>query len=511
MNKKKFYITTPIYYVNDKPHIGHTCTTLVADIIARYHKLLGEEVFFLTGTDEHGANVEESAKKAGLSPKEFCDRVSKTFQNIWPKLDIQYDYFIRTTDPDHEKIVQEFIAKIYKNGDIYKGKYEGYYCVGCEKFITESEIVEGKCPLHPTRPLQKQSEENYFFRLSKYVPTLIKAIKDPKDKNHYLINPPSKRQEILSKLEAGVNDLSISRVNVAWGIPLPWDKSQTTYVWADALLNYYSAPKIVGQEKYWPADLHLIGKEISWFHCVIWETMLLSAGVKLPKEIFVHSFYLIDGVKMSKSLGNVIAPEDLLAKFGVDGTRYLIASSFPYDNDNNVGWGKFTEKYNADLANGLGNLVARVTTLVQKYCSGKVPKIDRNPDAHPLRVKENIYNWKKAWEDFDKYLAEYRLTEALESVWKFMAEADKYIDQNQPWELATKDKKKFNWVLYGLSDAIHQIAWQIYPFMPQAAQEIGKRLGIKKILAQNPLYKDSWTNIEPGTKIQSGKPLFPRI
>lgn len=508
---KNFYITTPIYYVNDVPHIGHTCTTVAADILARYHKLLGKNVFFLTGTDEHGAKVAEAAKEADLLPQEFCDKVSQSFREIWPKLNIEYDYFIRTTNPDHEKIVQEFIQKIYKKGDIYKGRYEGLYCLGCEKFVTETDLTNGKCPLHPNQPVQKQSEENYFFKLSKYVPLLIKAIEDPKDKYHYQISPRAKREEVLSKLKAGVGDLSISRADVSWGIPIPWDKTQTNYVWCDALLNYYSALKINHKEKFWPANLHLIGKEILWFHAVIWEAMLISAGVQPPKEIFAHSFYMIDGQKMSKSLKNVISPQDLIEKFGVDGTRYLIASSFPYANDSDIGWKKFTEKYNADLANGLGNLVARVFALVEKYCDGQVPPLDKDPDSHPLRADEKIYNWKKAWKDLDENLSRYQLDGALGAIWRFIGEADKYINLTKAWELAKKDKKEFNWVIYGLLDAIHQIAWQIFPFMPDTAREIGKLLGIEKILAKEPLYKNSWTNIKPGTKINTGKPLFPRL
>lgn len=509
--KKKFYITTPIYYVNDIPHIGHTTTTIAADIIARYHRLLGEDVFFLTGTDEHGAKVAEEAKKMGLSPLAFADKVSHTFADIWPKLNISHDYFIRTTNPKHKQVVQEIIQKIYDRGDIYKARYEGLYCVGCEKFITTAELVDDKCPLHPNKELEKQSEENYFFKLKKYAPLLIKAIENENDKNHYKISPEAKKQEILSKLKAGVPDLSISRANVAWGIPIPWDQIQTIYVWFDALLNYYSALEINENKDFWPPNLHLVGKEILWFHAAIWEAMLISAEIPLPKEIFSHSFYTIDGQKMSKSLGNVISPQQMLEKFGVDGTRYLMATSFPYDHDSDVSLSKFTEKYNADLANGLGNLVARTLALAIEHCNGKVPTPDKDLDSHPLRVDEKIYNWKRAWNDIDQSILNYQVNFALEAVWKFISEADRYIDQNKPWELATKDKKQFEWVIYGLLDSIHQIAWQIYPFMPETAREIGRRLNIEKILTENPIYKDSWTNIKPGTSIKSGPPLFPRL
>jgi len=467
--KKKFYVTTPIYYVNDIPHIGHTCTTVVTDIIARYHKLLGEEVFFLTGTDEH-----EAAKEKGLSPQEFCDQVSKNFQEIWPKLNIEYDYFIRTTNPNHEKIVQEIIQKIYENGDIYKAKYEGLYCLGCEKFITEAELVNGRCPLHPNEDVQKQSEENYFFKLSKYVPQLIKAVENPKDKFHYQISPQSKKEEVLSKLRAGVPDLSISRANVPWGIPLPWDKSQTIYVWVDALINYYSALKINKKEDFLPANLHFLAKDILWFHAVIWEAILISAKISLPKEVFVHSFYMIDGQKMSKSLRNVISPQELLEKFGVDGTRYLIAASFPYDNDSDVGWGKFTKKYNADLANGLGNLVSRVATLAS-----------RTESTYKI---SNIKITDKKFKKYQRFLEKYQSNDALAFIWEKISQADKYIDSHHPWNLKGNELEK---VLQPLVEEIQEIAFLLKPFIPETAEKIEKQFA--------------------GPKIKSAKPLFPRL
>jgi len=467
---KKFYITTPIYYVNDKPHIGHTCTTVAVDIVARYQKLLGKKVFFLTGTDEHGAKVAEAAEKANLSPKRFCDKISLIFKNIWPRLNIQYDYFVRTTNPKHEKIVQEVIEKIYKKGDIYKAKYEGLYCVGCEKFITESELADGKCPLHPNKKIQKQSEENYFFKLSKYVPQLIKSIENKNDKNHYQISPPEKRKEILSKLKTGINDLSISRANVPWGITIPWDKTQTIYVWIDALLNYYSALKITDKEKLWPADTHFVAKDIFWFHTVIWEAMLLSAGLPLPREVFVHSFYTIDGQKMSKSLGNVITPEALLKKFGVDGTRYLIASSFPYTNDRDVGWQKFTEKYNTDLANGLGNLVSRVAKLCQ------------NSDFSFKSTKVSLCK------RYQKYMEKYQFELALDRVWQFISQADRKINQEKIWE--QKDEK-LRQSLQSLANQVRRIAYHLRPFLPETTEKIEKQF--------------------QGPKIKAEKPLFPRI
>jgi len=482
---KKFFVTTPIYYVNDVPHIGHTCTTVAADIIARYHKLLGEDVFFLTGTDEHGAKVAEEAKKANLSPQEFCDKVSKTFEDIWPKLNIKYDYFIRTTNPQHEKVVQELIQAIYDNGDIYKAKYEGLYCVGCERFYTEADLENGKCPLHPNKEIQRQSEDNYFFKLSKYVPLLIKAIEDPNDPNHYLISPSAKKEEVLSKLKAGVGDLSISRANVPWGIPIPWDNSQTIYVWFDALINYYSALKINKAEGFWPANLHLIGKEILWFHAVIWEAMLIAAGISVPKEVFAHSFYMIDRQKMSKSLGNVISPQDLINKFGVDGTRYLIASSFPRDGDSDVGLTRFTEKYNADLANGLGNLVARVAKLCENN-NLQFPPID-------LSIFRSIET-NKILRSIDSFLREYKLNEALTVIWVAIKGLDAYLDRERPWELTSSEaKKRLGIIVHGSESVVSllEIASAVEPFMPKIAEKIEKQF--------------------TGPKIKSEPPLFPRI
>ena len=469
--RQKFYITTPIYYVNDVPHIGHACTTVVADILARYHKLLGDEVFFLTGTDEHGAKVAQEAAKANLSPQQFCDKVSKTFEEIWPKLGVKTDFFIRTTHPEHKKIVQEIISKIYEKGDIYKARYDGYYCVGCEKFITETDLVDDCCPLHPQEKAQKQSEENYFFKLKKYAPQLIEAIESSSDKNHYLISPPGKKEEILSRLKAGVEDISISRANVPWGIPIPWDPSQTIYVWFDALLNYYSALKITGKEKFWPADLHLVGKEILWFHAVIWEAMLLSSGISLPKEIFAHSFYMIDGQKMSKSLGNVIAPEELIEKFGADGTRYLIASSFPHENDSDVGWDKFIAKYNADLANGLGNLVARVAKLCERSGFSFEGKHNLNIDKYVARLIDSC-----------------RFADALAHIWEHAKKVDKIIDQAKPWEQkGTILKKSLQSLIYEIQD----IAYNLQPFLPESSKKIQKQF--------------------TGPKIKSAPSLFPRL
>jgi len=466
MRKRSYYITTPIYYVNDIPHIGHTCTTLAADILTRYQKGQGKMVFFLTGTDEHGTKVSEAAKKAEQEPQEFCDQVSQRFAESWQRLNINYDYFIRTTNPKHIKLAQDFLQKLYKKNDIYKGRYEGLYCVGCEKFITKKELVDGKCPLHNREP-EKQSEENYFFKLSAYVPKVKELI----EKDIFKVSPENKKKEILNKIKTGVEDLSISRANVSWGIPIPWDRKQTIYVWFEALLNYWTAPKIVDQN-IWPADIHFIGKEIAWFHCVIWPAMLLSAGEKLPKEVFVHDFYNLKGVKISKSLGNMIGPQELVEKFGVDGARYLLTAFFPHSSDTALNWKLMENKYNADLANGLGNLISRLASLAEK---NNLSSISSTP-LSPLNPLLNL------WKQYD-------LPQILEVTWNKLRALDKETNERQPWKLKQDRAQP---VLEKIIGKLLQLVPQIKPFMPQTAKTIEIVFAAKPIKALD-------------------KPLFPRL
>ncbi len=447
---KKYFVTTPIYYINDIPHIGHTCTTVAADILARAHRQRGEEVFFLTGTDEHGQKVAQAAEKEGLEVKEYCDKISPRFEEAWKKLNISHDFFIRTTDPRHEKVVGEIMEKIYENGDIYKDKYEGYYCIGCEKFLTESDLVDQKCPLHPEDQTVKKSEENWFFKLTKYVPKLIEMIEN-KETNY--IFPDGKRSEILAKLKAGVNDVSISRENVSWGVALPWDKNQTIYVWIDALINYYSATRFLEEkEDFWPADLHLLGKEILWFHTVIWQAMLLSAGIELPKKTYTHSFYMIDGQKMSKSLGNAISPNELISKFGVDGSRYLVARSFPSTDDADVGLTRFIEKYNADLANNLGNLVSRVC------------KLGVNLESPNFNLQLD--------KEFIEKIDDLKLDEAIGWVFEnYVDKSNNRLNEVTPWKLSANDPKRIE-VLRECAQNLQLAAWYLEPVMPEACKKI---------------------------------------
>ena len=451
---KKFFITTPIYYINDVPHIGHTCTTLAADILARLHRQLGEEVFFLTGTDEHGEKVAEVAEKEGLSPKDYCDKIAPRFAEAWKNLNISYDFFIRTTDPRHEKVVGEVLQKIYDAGDVYKGKYEGWYCTGCESFKTEKELVDGHCPLHPPEKTVWKSEENWFFKLSKYIPKIIKLIEDPK--TNYIF-PEGKRSEILAKLKAGVNDISITREKVKWGIPAVWDPNHTIYVWIEALINYYSATQFVeGKQDFWPADLHLLGKEILWFHTVIWQAMLLSAKIELPKRIYTHDFYMIDGQKMSKSLGNVISPQQLIDLFGVDGARYLVARSFPTNGDSDVGIARFKEKYNADLANNLGNLVSRVCKL------GSGIKTPLGSAASPLEEGEK----------YQELIDNLKLDEAVGWVFeKYIDKSNNRLNEVVPWKLEESDPKRIE-VITECAENLKIAATYLIPVMPEISKKI---------------------------------------
>ena len=448
---KKFYVTTPIYYINAEPSIGSACTTLAADVVARLHRILGEDVFFLTGTDEHGEKIAESALKAGLSTQEYCDLVSPKFDNAWKLLNISHDFFIRTTDPRHEKVVADLFQKFYDAGDVYKAKYEGWYCVGCESFKTEKELVDNHCPLHPPEKTVKKSEENWFFKLTKYIPQIIKLIEN--NETNYLF-PESKKSEILSKLKSGINDISLSREKVEWGISLPWDKSQTIYVWFDALINYYSATQFVeGKSNFWPADLHLLGKEILWFHAVIWQAMLLSAKLDLPKKVYTHDFYTIDGQKMSKSLGNTIPPEELVGIFGVDGSRYLIARSFPANGDTDIGLNKFKEKYNADLANNLGNLVSRVSKLGVEIKSLEI----ENPTIS---------------QDYQKLIDNLKIDEAISWVFeKYIDKSNNRLNELTPWKLEPNDPKRIE-VLQECANNIRIAAFHLYPIMPDTCEKI---------------------------------------
>lgn len=460
---KKFYITTAIDYTNDVIHIGHAYQKIISDVLARYHRLVGDKTYFLTGTDEHGQKVEKSAKEKGIKPKEFVDKIAKEDQKQWDGLNISYDRFIRTTDEDHIKFAQEFYLKAKANGDIYKKKYEGLYCEGCESFKEESELIAGKCEFHPNKELQNISEENYFFALSKYQ----NFLEDHLEKHPEFVWPDSKRKEIISFIKSGLKDFSISRQNVSWGIPVPDDPDHTIYVWFDALINYLTYGE---KEKCWPADIHVLGKDNQRFHAIYWPAMLKSAGYELPKTILVHDFISLNGQKVSKSLGNVILPSELTEKYGVDGTRYYFLRFGPLTNDIDITLKKITEVYNADLANGLGNLVARVARLAELN-NLEVGEDHADDDAY---VPASL---------IDKY----RFDEALGMIWKSIKLTDEVINKNSLW----KDTSEKLRILEDCVEEIRFIAYWLKPFLPETAEKIEKQF--------------------KGPKIKSGEPLFPRL
>jgi len=460
---KNYYVTTAIDYTNDVIHIGHSYQKIIADVLARYHRLIGDKVFFLTGTDEHGSTCEQAAKKAGKNPKDFVDEISVKDKEQLDSLDISYDRFIRTTDEDHKKLVAEFYLKVKANGDIYKGEYDGLYCVGCESYKTLTETVDGKCPLHQTRELEKIKESNYFFKWSKYTDFLKGHIlKNPK-----FILPESQRKNMLGFLDQGLEDLAISRPieKVSWGIPVPDDPKQTVFVWFDALINYIS-----GAPDFWPADVHILGKDNVRWHALLWPAMLKSARYKLPKIIYGHGFINLNGEKISKSRGNVIRPNELVEKFGVDAVRYYFIKYGPLTEDVDISLDKIKEVYNADLANGLGNLISRVAKLCEN--SGFEFKLS-SPTFYPK--VENFIN-------------EFRFDYALKFIWEKITSIDQEINKVEPWKLKGEELKN---VLINAVDSLITIAYCLVPFLPETAEKIEKQFA--------------------GPKIKSEPPLFPRL
>ncbi len=451
--KNKFYVTTPIYYPNDIPHIGHAYTTIAADILARWYKIRGYDVFFLTGTDEHGKKIENAAKKHNKSPKEFADSLIPKFKDAWKKLNLKYDRFIRTTDKDHEKIVSEILKKVYENGDIYKGTYEGLYCTECETYYTEKDLIDGCCPIHRIK-VESVKEESYFFRLSKYQKKLLELYK----RNPEFISPSHRRQEIINRVEEGLKDLSISRASFKWGIPLPFDKKHVCYVWFDALFNYYSATRQKGKEKFWPADVHLIGKDIIWFHTVYWPAFLLSSGIALPKKVFAHGWWTFDKEKISKSRGKVINIDELVKIAGADSARYFLFRDVPFGEDGDFSEGSLRERHNNELANKLGNLVSRVTGLAEKIGIQKA----ENKLLKKLKISE-----------IEKHIENYEFDKALNEIFSFIDVCNEYIQNQKIWE--TKNAKQ----LYELLDSIKAIAILLWPFIPETSEKIAKNLGFE--------------------------------
>ena len=503
---KTFYVTTPIYYVNDVPHIGHAYTTVASDVIARYKRLKGFDVRFLTGTDEHGQKVEKSAVEAGVEPKELADRVVKRFQELWGLLNISNDDFIRTTDARHKAAVERIWSEVEGKGDIYLDHYEDWYCTPCEMFITEAQLINGKCP-DCKRIASKLKEESYFFRLSKYAEPLLKHIEENPD----FIQPKSRCNEIKSFIKGGLRDLSVSRTTFSWGIPVPTNPAHVIYVWFDALTNYLSSVGYGEEGKepsFWPADLHIIGKDILRFHTVYWPAFLLSAGVELPKKVFAHGWWTVEGTKMSKSLGNVVDPYKIAGEYGVDQFRFFLLREVPFGLDGDFSIEALKGRINSDLANDLGNLLSRTLSMIAKYTDGVVPA------PVPSKTRELESELITAFEDLPNAYAHFMealdFHEALERVWLVIRRMNAYVDKSAPWK--EDDQEILSNVLFTLATGLKMLAPYLYPFMPDSALEIYRRLGIDGGIEGNSFDAlVEWTIELAGAKVYKGSPLFPRV
>ncbi len=505
----KFYITTPIYYPSAKLHIGHAYCTTVADAAARFHRLLGEDVFFLTGSDEHGQKIEDTAKAAGVTPKEYVDNIVAGFQKLWERLKISNDDFLRTTDERHHKVVQEVFRRIYDNGDIYKGEYKGLYCTPCESYWTEHQLKDGRCP-DCGRPVKEVAEEAYFFKLSNYADRILEHIEN----NPEFIVPTSRRNEMVNFIKQGLEDLCISRTSFDWGIPVPIDEKHVIYVWFDALTNYITPIGFLDDaekfKKFWPADIHLVGKEIVRFHSIIWPAILMALNLPLPKQIYGHGWLVVSGDKMSKSKGNVVDPMLLIDEFGADAIRYFLLREIQLGSDGNFSRDALISRINSDLANDLGNLLHRTLNMVGKFGDKKVylPKITRDVDAALTEeAKATVEFYKNAMENME-------ISEAVKKVWGFVSRANKYIDETAPWALAKDETKKeeLSATLYNLAASLRIIAILIEPYMPQTAENIWSQLALKENFKDVRLTgAQNFQGIEDAHEVGKAKQLFPRI
>ena len=498
----RFYVTTPIYYVNDRPHIGHAYTTIAADILARQHRQRGEETFFLTGVDEHATKVWRAAEERGLTAQAFVDEIVVAWRELPPLLNAETDYFLRTTDEGHKTFVREFLQRIYDNGDVYEDVYSGYYCVACEEFKTDEELVDGRCAIHGT-VAEWIEEKNYFFKLSKYQDALLELY----DRGDFVL-PDFRRNEVRSFVAGGLHDFSISRAGQPWGIPLPWDESQVAYVWADALVNYLSAltyarPGEDLREKFWPEVRHLVGKDIIRFHCVYWPAMLLSAGYTVPKQIFAHGWLLLDELKISKSLGNAVDPLELIGIYGADAVRYWCTRAVSFGQDGSASLSGIADRYERELGNDLGNLLSRTTAMIAKYRDGALPSARATSPSIAGAIADVASNVPAQIDDFD-------ITGAIDRIWLLVRELNRYVTEQAPWTLAKDEANadRLDQVLWDLADGLRAAAVALWAYLPETTPQILEALGQPT--------DTSWDRVaagrlEPATGIAPAEPLFPRI